>query len=107
EQMLGLLARQGDNPRYLAHFANSLLTHKRVQEAEHYQAQLEKLQPGAFSTLRLKALVLKARGKAAEAVPFLTAFARADAARLAPVARVLEQLGQAKAAEELYSKLVS
>src|SRR5207253_1285205 len=29
EQMLGLLARQGDNPRYLAHFANSLLTHKR------------------------------------------------------------------------------
>src|SRR5439155_23061042 len=51
--------------------------------------------------------VLKARGKAAEAVPFLTAFAKADPARLAPVAGLLEQLGQAKAAEELYAKLVS
>ncbi len=107
EQMLTLLARQPDEPRYLAHFTASLLKSERLPEAEARLARLEKLEPKTFRTLRLKALALQARGKAAEALPFLSEFAGGDPGRLGAVAQLLDQLGQGAAAEELYRKLAA
>jgi tetratricopeptide (TPR) repeat protein len=102
EQLLSLLANHGDEPKYLAHYASRLLSRGDVEGAHPWVARLEEMEPKTFRTLRLKALTLKGESRSAEAVPFLTALAREQAALALPVAGVLEELGEFGAAEPLY-----
>jgi tetratricopeptide (TPR) repeat protein len=106
EQMLTLLAEHTTNPDYLAYYADSLLRRNELAEASTWLSRLEALEPKTFRTLGIKALVLKAEKRTAEAVPFLTAFAQEQPKEILPVAGLLEGLGEFRAAEELFRKYV-
>ncbi len=107
EQLLILLSSHDDKTPYVAYYAHGLLRHKEPAEAQPWVAKLEKLEPNAFGTFRLKAFLLKAQGKAAEAVPFLKTLARSKDEYLLPVAGLLEELGQTGPAEEMYRQYVA
>jgi tetratricopeptide (TPR) repeat protein len=61
EQTLSLLALDGHNPQYLAHHVRSLLGDGRVEEAEIYLSQLERLQPRASRTMGLSKRLRQAK----------------------------------------------
>jgi tetratricopeptide (TPR) repeat protein len=107
KQLLNLLARQGDNPVYLARAARCLLAKKEADEARPLVAKLEELQPRAWRTAELKARLLHAQGSVAEASALLTRFADEPDAPLAAVARLLEEFEQPTAAERVYAKFAA
>ena len=107
EQLQSLLAGNGENPLYLAHNTLILLRRGATDEAQSWLEKLEKLEPEAIRTLDLKARILKARGRAAEAVPLLEALVRKRADQAGYVAKLLEELGQVKEAERFYRVLAS
>jgi tetratricopeptide (TPR) repeat protein len=107
--MLGLLANHGREPAYVAYYAETLLRRHEVADARGWLARLEELEPKAFRTLRLKALVLKEEGRAADATPLLQAFvkeAKDEPKVVLSVAGLLEGLGEFGAAEEMYRRHV-
>jgi tetratricopeptide (TPR) repeat protein len=109
EQILSLLAKDGQNPNYVAQYAASLLRRKgleNAQSARTWADRLEKLEPKALRTLQIKAFLLKELGKAKEAVPFLKAAAGQDQKLVLPVAGLLEALEEFRDAEEMYGKHV-
>ncbi len=99
-----LVSAYPDNPLYLARYARALLRHKEVGEAANRVARLEKLQPGTFQAVELRARVLKEQGKGAEAVPLLSAHADREPSSLGRVAALLEELGHGRAAEDHYRR---
>jgi tetratricopeptide (TPR) repeat protein len=103
-KMLSILASRGDNPLYLATYANQLLDWGETGEATTWFNRLERIEPKALRTAVIKARLLKAEGKEGEAVALLKASAASDKGNVGPVAVVLEQLGQADAAEEMYRR---
>jgi tetratricopeptide (TPR) repeat protein len=103
-QMQGVLASRGENPLYLATYANQLLDWDEPDEAATWFNRLERLEPKAFRTVVIKARLLKAQGKGGEAVALLEAFAASDKESVGPVAAVLEGLEQIPAAEEMYRR---
>jgi tetratricopeptide (TPR) repeat protein len=107
EQMLTLLAEHGTNPDYLAYYAESLVRRNEFTDARTWLARLEELEPKTFRSLGIKALVLKAEKRTAEAVPLLTALAKEQPKEVLPVAGLLEGLGELRAAEEMYRKYAS
>ncbi|MBX6312993.1 MAG: tetratricopeptide repeat protein [Isosphaeraceae bacterium] len=103
ERMLSLLAAHADNPLYLASYISSLLRRGQADEAQLWLLKLERLEPQAFRTMSLKARMLAARGEGAAAVALLKDYIRDQGAPLlGPIAALLDQIGQAAAAEELY-----
>lgn len=107
ERMLKVLAVHGDNPQCPAQYALSLLRRKEIGEAEVWLGRLEKREPQSDRTVELKARVLKARGKNADAVALLQEHAQRNNASVGFVARLLEELGEGAAAEPLYRQFVS
>jgi tetratricopeptide (TPR) repeat protein len=123
QEMLDLLAAQPTNPRYVAHYAQSLLRRAETGEGELWLAKLERL-PDAAGTLvlvDLQARVLAARGKGETALERVRDFENnkdakpADsAARLTLIVTLLDGLSQshprekrfAVAAEEHYRQLL-
>ncbi len=103
----GLTASQGGNPQYLAYHARALVRHGAAEKARPLVAELAKREPQAFRTAEVKARLLKADGKGAEAAALLEGFAKADAGSVLPAAALLEELGEAPAAEALYRRHVS
>ena len=99
EQLQGLLAGNRENPVYLAHNVLILLRQGATDDAQVCLEKLEKLEPKALRTLELKVRILKAKGRAAEAVPLLEAFVQRNTDQLGIVAALLEELGQVAAAE--------
>jgi tetratricopeptide (TPR) repeat protein len=108
--MQGLVTTYPRNPMYLSVFAQSLLQNSDVREAERCVAKLEQLEKtrqapvGAFGSVELKARALEARGKGAEALPLLKAYAEAPGAkpdRLLLYAGLFARLGQVKEAVDV------
>jgi tetratricopeptide (TPR) repeat protein len=103
-----LLLRSENNPRYLAHHIHGLLDQGRLTEAETWLVDLEKLQPQALRTAFFKARLLKARGESTPAVALLKKQAAGkDSAGVLRVAQLVEELGEAADAEELYRQFVT
>jgi tetratricopeptide (TPR) repeat protein len=99
------LVQSGGNARYLAHHIDRLLREGRTSEAEGWLPDLEKLQPGSLPVAALRARLLKARGKMAEGAALLKRQAEGkDAATAARVAALVEDLGDAAGAEDLYRR---
>jgi tetratricopeptide (TPR) repeat protein len=105
--MAGLLSAQPENPLYLSYYAQSLLRRKEFREAERLLEKLEKVEAGSWRTLKIKARVLQGQDRTAEAVALLQADAQAHEAHVGFVAALLDELGQAPAAEAMYRKFVS
>lgn len=103
EQFLSLLTSPaGANALYVAHYVGSLLRKGEVADARGWLTKLEKLEADSWRTVELQARVLHAENRVAEAAKVLQTHAARPGASLASVAAVLEQLGQAAAAEALY-----
>jgi tetratricopeptide (TPR) repeat protein len=107
KQLFNLLGRHGDNPTYLAHTARSLLRKNEPDYARPLVAKLEEVQPRAWPTAELKARLLHAEDRVADAVALLTRFADQADAPLEEVARVLEDLKESAAAERIYAKFAA
>jgi tetratricopeptide (TPR) repeat protein len=106
-QMLTLLATNGDNPLYVSYYAAHLLRHHEADAVRPWLARLEVLEPQSPRTLEIKARVLGAQGRGAEAAALLTASARQPGVPLDRIAALLEELGQLAAAEALDRDFVS
>ena len=106
EQLLRLVGSpDGDKPRYIAAYVRNLLRHADPRSAEPWLAELEKREPGMLRTIELKARWLQARGKDKEAADLLKTFARDHRDRgTTLIAALLEETGQAQAAEDLFRK---
>jgi len=104
QRLLGLVGDRAAGPETLAAFIRALLRHGGVDEARAALARLEKLVPDRPATVEIKARMLHAGGRDAEAARLLTAFALADDARLEPVALLCEELGLPADAETLYRR---
>jgi tetratricopeptide (TPR) repeat protein len=112
QQMLGLLAADGDRPEYLASFAAALLAHQDLESVPTWLDRLRR-QPeaaGTFAVASLQARLTAARGLPQEAVAVLTRYAAEgrDAAgelsRRAQAAALLEELGRASPEEKAYAE---
>jgi tetratricopeptide (TPR) repeat protein len=71
-----LKTTNGDNPTFLAHFLLSLIREGALDEAAEWLPLLEKREPKELRTAEIKARLLLARKKPAEAAARLTEFAR-------------------------------
>jgi tetratricopeptide (TPR) repeat protein len=105
--MRDLLETHGDEPTYLAYFARGLVQHGEAGQAGVWVERLERLQPRAFRTLAVSALMLKAQGKASDASERLTAYARENPGEARRVAGLLEELGAVGAAEQIYRREIA
>ena len=104
EQMLTLLASHEKDPRYLAHYINSLIRRGDVDEARIWFGKLEELEPLSLRTLVTKTRLLKAQGKGDEAVALLKTSAQRQDAQLLLIAALLEEMGEIAEAEMMYRK---
>lgn len=93
-------------PNYLAAFARSLLRHESLVEAKDFLNRLERVAADSALTAEIKARVLHAEEKDAEATKIVRAFAAENPARLLSAAQLLEELRQVGPAEELYRQYV-
>jgi tetratricopeptide (TPR) repeat protein len=93
--LLTLLASpEGKNPSYQAYYARRLLQRGAVADADAQLEKLQKAMPDAPLTREIKARVLQAKGKDAEALAEIRAYAQSKDADLARAALLLETLGQ-------------
>jgi predicted Zn-dependent protease len=90
-----------DDPFYLEHFTRALLGHAEIDEAARRLAQLRELEPWSIRTVSLMARVLKAQGNGEEARNVLKHYASRDGSEALRFARLLEELGEDDAAEQL------
>jgi tetratricopeptide (TPR) repeat protein len=76
-QIRNLVTSQNKNPRYLAYFAGCLRRHHELDDAGRWIDQLEqvekaqRVEPGTFGTIELRAQLLEAQGKSQEALALL------------------------------------
>jgi tetratricopeptide (TPR) repeat protein len=103
-RMLALLAEVGEQPLYLAHYADSLLRRGQPEDAQPWVARLAELEPGAWRTILLRARVLHGQKQAAEAVALVEGHARQQPDDTGRAAALLDELGQPAAAERLYRR---
>ena len=120
EQVLRLLAESPNEPVYLAFHIQDLLARKtgnkeeekRLDEAETFLTRYEKVQPGGFGPVRLRARLLYARGKHDKVIaPLLVGWSDKTPSitpdQLVSLAMLLEELGQPAAAEKMYRRAVA
>ncbi len=89
---------------YVAYYCGSLVRRDELREAQLWQAKLEELESGTRRTWDTKARLLAKNGKSAEAVEPLKALAAKHPDSLVSVARLLELIGQPRAAEEMFKQ---
>jgi tetratricopeptide (TPR) repeat protein len=106
ERAEALLTAYSRNATYLAHYTNNLIQRNRLDLAEGWLNQLEKVAPESLEALVLRARLLRAQGQTDKAVGLLEKAVEDKDDLLAPVAAVVDEMGQAAAAEKLYRKLV-
>jgi len=74
KQMRGVLAADGQQPRYVAAYLHALLRRNEIPEAELWLGRLEGIAGGQFSTVGLKAEMLVQQGRADQAVAAIKDF---------------------------------
>jgi tetratricopeptide (TPR) repeat protein len=88
-EMQNLLASDGRNSIYLAHFVQSLLSRGELEAARPVMARLEETAPQSLLTVTTKARFLSADGKGAEAATLLQSFLRTA---VGPAAQAMQKL---------------
>src|SRR5262249_24693368 len=101
-----LLEQNESTPLQLSQCALSLLRHGEVLDAEQVFGRLKKLEPNGATTQEIEARMLTGKGKSNEAIALVKAQASSKDVNLAALAALLEELGHASAAEEMYRKFV-
>jgi tetratricopeptide (TPR) repeat protein len=102
--MLALLDRGDVNIVHVAYYARWLLERGEAEDARPWVAQVEERQPGDWPAVELKARLLAAQQRGADAADLLTKYAEGKDAQQGTVASLLEQLGQTEAAGRLFEK---
>lgn len=100
--LLELLAREPENPLYLAYYAGHLIQRKEDLEAQPWLIRLEKLEPNTFRSVELRLRLLKAQNKDKDAEALARAYVGGKRPDVALVAAVLDDVGLSAAAEEVY-----
>jgi cellulose synthase operon protein C len=98
---------EGKTPLHLAFVTRALLKHGDIEQAQSCLAELQQCEPNTSRTVALQALVSHAAGKTPEAIRIVEALAARQDADLALVASLLEELGQAAAADDVLKRLVA
>jgi tetratricopeptide (TPR) repeat protein len=101
EQMLALMASDGDDPKYVIYYTLNLLRRGQLGEAQSWVSRMERARPDSPSIVELKARVLHASGRKAEALALVAAFVRDKDAQVIPFAGVLEVMKEFGEAEKL------
>ncbi len=91
----------------LVWYINALLMRGQIDQADVYMARLEKIALNQPTTQILRARVLNARKRDAEAVVILKAVAQRDPSIANDIARLLDQLNLDQASEEIYRATVA
>jgi tetratricopeptide (TPR) repeat protein len=100
------LVNPRDNPRFLGYYTDALLRHGLPDEAQQWADALERIEPKTVRTVSLKARLLAARGKPAEAAAMLRHLAETqDARTTALIAQLLEELSLGAEADSLYRRV--
>jgi tetratricopeptide (TPR) repeat protein len=95
-----------DNPGHLASYANNLIRDDNLAEAEKVLGRLKQIEPEGLRAAAVEARLLKARGKAHEAMAQLRKFTEGkEAAWIGLAAGVAEEIDP-PAAEEFFQKYV-
>jgi tetratricopeptide (TPR) repeat protein len=102
-----LVSEETQDRQLVAATAGALLRHGETAAAAPWVERLTKLAPRDFVTVELQARLLKAQDKVKEAVGLVQAYAEQKDAQHEQAARLLDQLGDADAAEGLYRSLAS
>ncbi len=105
ERMLGLLAERGEDPGYMTYFTRCLVRRGEWTEAKPWLMRLVAVRPDAFPTLELRCRVLKAEGRGKEAAELVKEYTAKAGADLERAGALLEELGEAAAAESVYRRL--
>lgn len=101
-----VLARNTDaNPVYLSYAAMVFIRQSKYEEAGQVIDRLAKGQSDAFEVVELRARLLHAQGKTAEAVRLLEAVVQGKDDRVTATAIILHQMGQDAAAERQLRRL--
>jgi len=106
-QLQALIATDNKNPDYLGFFALALIKRKQFDDAQVWLSQLEKIAPRAVNTTEVKARMLAAQGRGAEAAALLVKMAADNPKLTGAVARLLDQLGRTEEAGRLLEQLAS
>lgn len=106
-QLQALITADNKNPDYLGFFALALIKRKQFDDAQVWLTQLEKVAPKAVNTVEVKARMLAAQGRGADAAALLVKMANDNPKLTGAVARLLEQLGRTDEAGQLLERLAS
>jgi tetratricopeptide (TPR) repeat protein len=101
-EMLELLAGPEKDPRHLAHFIGFLIGRHELDQAARWLGELRRQQPEGLATLELEARALKAADRDQDLLALLQARAGRSPDQAGAVARLLDHLGFAQQAEEVY-----
>jgi len=92
---------------HLAHYARGLIHRGETHDAAQWLARLDKLEPDAWRTVELRARLLRAQAKDVEAAALLRKRAMDRSGDIGRAATLLDDLGHAAAAEELYRQWIA
>ncbi len=107
DQMLKLVNRKVRNPRHLAHFGNYWIDRDQLDQADHWLAELKKLEPQGVPALELEARLLDVRKRKSELLTLLEARSREVPDQIGAVADLFNRYGFVKEAEEAYKAYVA
>src|SRR5262249_2642240 len=102
-----LVQAEEKNPLHLAVTVQALLRHGEREEARRLFEQFDGNARRTPEVIELGARLLHAEGKPSEAVELLAKYQGNKVERLAPVALVLESLGENEAAEQMLRRLAA
>ena len=101
------MASDGNDPKYGIYYTLNLLRRGQIGEAQSWVSRIEQVRPDSPATVELKARVLHASGRKAEALALVSAFVRDKDAQVIPFAGVLELLKEYDEAEKLLRRSVA
>ncbi len=96
-----LLQNIPGNPQIYTEYILGLIRNQQYDTANTLLNTLDQLRPGTIQATQLRAMILKAQGKTAEAVTVLTQHAQSHPEQLGPIAALVEDLEDMSTAEQL------
>jgi len=107
ETFQALMDSDGENPNYVAVYALTLVEHKAFQDAEAWTKRLERALPDSPAATEVRARLLYAQGRKAQALALVDTFVKGKDDQALPFANLLETLGETGAAEATLRRAVA
>ncbi len=107
DTMKKVLATRARNPQHLAHFANHWIVRNQIDLADHWLAELKKVDPNGRPALELEARLLDLRKRRTELLALLQARVRERPDDIGVVADLLDRHGFSREAETAYVAFVA